>query len=111
MKSLGERFKELRKSKKYSQDEIADRLGVSKAFISLIENGLRDPSVELLNKAASLFDVDVADFYEYKIQSPEDLSREGLKWIMFGEELKDKGINIEQVREWVKAIRAFEEKK
>jgi XRE family transcriptional regulator, master regulator for biofilm formation len=110
LKTLGERFRELRKEKKLSQDEVADKLDASKSFISYVENNQRDPSNEFLSKAAHLFGVDVADFYEHKIKSPEDLSKDGLKWIIFGEEMKKEGVSIDQVKEWVKTIKAFENK-
>ena len=110
LKTLGERFRELRKEKKLSQDEVAEKLDASKSFISYVENNQRDPSNEFLSKAANLFGVDVADFYEHKIKSPDDLSKEGLKWIIFGEEMKKEGVSIDQVKEWVKAIKAFENK-
>jgi XRE family transcriptional regulator, master regulator for biofilm formation len=111
MKTLGEKFKELRKARGYSQEAIADKLGVSKSFISLIESNKREPGPEFITKAAALFDVDIAEFYTHKIKSPEDLDKEGLRWIIFGEELKQQGITLEQVREWVKAIQAFQNKK
>jgi XRE family transcriptional regulator, master regulator for biofilm formation len=110
LKSLGERFRELRKERKLSQDEVAERLEASKSFISYVENGQRDPSNEFLSKAASLFGVDIAEFYEHKIKSPDDLSKDGLKWIIFGEEMKKQGVSIDQVKEWVKTIKAFENK-
>jgi XRE family transcriptional regulator, master regulator for biofilm formation len=110
LKTLGEKFKELRKSRGYSQDFCAERLEVSKSFISYIENNQRDPGPEFLNKASALFNVDIAEFYKYKLKSPEDLGKDGLKWIIFGEELKQEGVSIDQVREWVRAIRTFEEK-
>lgn len=110
MKTLGERFRELRKERKLSQDEVAEKLEASKSFISYVENDLRDPNPEFLSKAAALFKVDVADFYEHKIKSPEDLTKEGLKWVILGDELKQQGVSADQVREWVKAIKAFEKK-
>ena len=110
MKTLGEKFKELRKERGYSQDFCAERLKVSKAFISYVENNQREPGPEFLNRASVLFDVDIAEFYKFKLMSPEELNKDGLKWIILGEELKQQGITTEQIREWVKVIKAFENK-
>ena len=41
---LGQRIKQIRNSKKLTQDEFADILGLTKNFISLIETGNRTPS-------------------------------------------------------------------
>ncbi len=56
-KTLGEKIKELRIQKMYSQGEIANELGVSKAMISYIENDEKIPSIPLLKRLAKLLDV------------------------------------------------------
>lgn len=56
-KTLGEKIKELRMQKMYSQGEIANELGVSKAMISYIENDEKMPSIPLLKRLAKLFEV------------------------------------------------------
>ena len=42
----------LRKAKDITQDDMASKLGISRAMVSQIENGRRLPSVELLQRAA-----------------------------------------------------------
>lgn len=56
-KTLGEKIKELRMQKMYSQGEIANELGVSKAMISYIENDEKMPSILLLKRLAKYYDV------------------------------------------------------
>lgn len=56
-KSLGEKIKELRMQKMYSQSEIAKVLGVSRAIISYIESDEKMPSLPLLKRLAKLFEV------------------------------------------------------
>ncbi len=56
-KTLGEKIKELRIQKMYSQGEISKELGVSRAMISYIENDDKMPSVAMLKRLAKLFEV------------------------------------------------------
>ena len=52
-------FKQLRKEKKLTQEQIADRLGVSKSTVSMYENGGRVPPYEMMERIGRLFDVDM----------------------------------------------------
>ncbi|WP_191556575.1 helix-turn-helix domain-containing protein [Metabacillus idriensis] len=106
MKNTGEKFKEIRQRRKLSQDQVAEKLNVSKAYISYVENNKKNPTIEFLSRAAHLFNVDVAEFVSEKLKAPEDLDLDGLKWVMFGEEMKKDGVTIDQIKEWVKAIKA-----
>ena len=52
-------FKELRIKNGYTQDSLADTLGLSRSTISMYENGNREPDFETLEKIADLFNVDM----------------------------------------------------
>ena len=54
---MNKRIALVRKKKKYTQDVFADRLSLTKNFISLIENGKRDPSDRTINDICEKFDV------------------------------------------------------
>lgn len=56
---IGERIKEYRKQCGFNQESIARFLGVDQTLISKVENGERALSVELLEKLAALFGVEV----------------------------------------------------
>lgn len=49
----------LRKEKKLTQTELAERMGVNKATISKYEKGIASPSYEMLWNLAEFFDVSV----------------------------------------------------
>ena len=49
------RLKELRKTHKWSQQDLAERLGVSRQTINAIERDRYDPSLELAFKCAEVF--------------------------------------------------------
>ena len=55
--TLGERLKFAREKKKYTQMEVAKRLGITNGTISGYERNYRDPDTETLNKLANLYDV------------------------------------------------------
>ena len=57
MKIFGKRLREFRKSKKITQQELADRLGIKRNTYSDWENGKTEPTFEILVKLADLFDV------------------------------------------------------
>lgn len=57
MKIFGKRLREVRKSKKITQQELADRLGIKRNTYSDWENGKTEPTFEILVKLADLFDI------------------------------------------------------
>ncbi|EMG32518.1 helix-turn-helix domain-containing protein [Streptococcus oralis] len=57
MKIFGKRLREVRKSKKLTQQQIADEIGVNRGSYSNWEKGKREPSFENLVKLADLLDV------------------------------------------------------
>lgn len=52
------RLKELRTSKKLSQQNLANYISVSKSSINMYERGEREPSLETLEELADFFNVD-----------------------------------------------------
>lgn len=46
----------------WSQEDLAEKLGVSTRTISLIENGLQHPKFFLVVKMSEIFDVDISTF-------------------------------------------------
>lgn len=61
MRDLGEKLKKLRDSRKWSQEYLAKRAGVTKSAISTYEQGVRTPSSDVLCAFAKAFGVS-ADF-------------------------------------------------
>ena len=57
---IGHYLKDLRIFKLgISQKELAEKIGISKAYLNLIENDKKQPSIELLTKIAELYDIPV----------------------------------------------------
>jgi transcriptional regulator with XRE-family HTH domain len=53
-------LKRLRTAKGYSQDELAQRCGLDRTYISLIERGKRSPSLSVMSKISVSLDVHLA---------------------------------------------------
>lgn len=54
---LGSALKELRGFHKFTQKEVADSIGISKSYLSEIENNHKTPTLELLDKYSQLFEI------------------------------------------------------
>lgn len=57
---IGEKLRILRERMNLTQQELAERLGYTQAFISSVENGKRTPSIKFLEKVAIFFDIPLA---------------------------------------------------
>ncbi|KGE19914.1 helix-turn-helix domain-containing protein [Paenibacillus wynnii] len=56
-KRLGRRVRAFRKLKGYTQQELADRTGISLAVLGAVERGNRRLEDQILNKIASVLEV------------------------------------------------------
>lgn len=59
MSIFGERLKELRKESELTQKELADKLSISSSAVAMYERGNREPSFEIMEEIADLFNVDM----------------------------------------------------
>lgn len=62
---FGRRFKELRTKNGYTQEMLAEYLGVEARQISRIETGKCFTTLENLNKIAELYHIDVQDLFSF----------------------------------------------
>ena len=56
-------IKELRKNRKMRQEDLAEKLGVTRQTIIAIENDKYDPTLELAMKISGFFGVSVNDIF------------------------------------------------
>jgi transcriptional regulator with XRE-family HTH domain len=59
MPSAGDRIREIREAKRLTQDQLAERTGISKGFLSDVENGKRNVSSEYLLRIANALNASV----------------------------------------------------
>lgn len=88
----GNLLKELRKENKLTQEQLAQKLGVSKSTIGMVESGKQEGGRNLTFKVAEFFDVSI-DFLEGKVTYRKDVSENKRKMVSeFLEMLVDNGI-------------------
>ncbi len=61
---LGLNLKRIRTKKKISQGDIAKELGVSRGFISTIENGKTNPTLATIAKLARVLEISIVELVE-----------------------------------------------
>ncbi|MEG2289383.1 MAG: helix-turn-helix transcriptional regulator [Clostridium sp.] len=61
------KIQELRKSKKITQEELAQMCGVSRQTIISLENGKYNPSILLAHKISKIFNCIIEDVFIFEI--------------------------------------------
>lgn len=72
---IGNKLKELRISKKLTQDELAELLNVAQGSYSNYENDKRDPDYDTLKKIARFYNVTTDYLLDFNLNKP-NLSNE-----------------------------------
>ena len=68
-RKLGQRIAELRRLRKLTQEELAEAVGCSVEFISLVERGVNAPAVAGLEKFAKVLKVEVRELFTFEEKS------------------------------------------
>ncbi|MDO4877302.1 MAG: helix-turn-helix transcriptional regulator, partial [Oscillospiraceae bacterium] len=68
---IGTFLKDLRKEKNITQEELADKMGVSRRTVSRWETGSNLPDMDIL--------IDISDFYEVDLREILDGERKDIK--------------------------------
>lgn len=61
---IGKNIKSYREINGFTQDTVANFLGIKREMISYYENGTREVPFEVLNRLSDLYGVDMADIFE-----------------------------------------------
>jgi len=62
-KQMGKRIQRQRKLVGLTQEELAEKVGISRAYIGYIEQARNTPSIELLEKIARVLRVDIKELF------------------------------------------------
>lgn len=65
-RKLGKRIAALRKKQKLTQEQLAEAVGCSVEFVSLVERGVNAPSVAGLEKFARALKVEVKELFTFE---------------------------------------------
>ncbi len=63
---LGQRIASLRKARKLTQEQLAEAIGCSVEFISLVERGVNAPAVASLEKFAKILKTEVKELFNFE---------------------------------------------
>jgi transcriptional regulator with XRE-family HTH domain len=72
---FGEKLKNERKKKGWSQEELSEKLFVSRQSVSKWENGMNYPSIEVIIKLSDLFEITIDEL----LRSDEELTEKVIK--------------------------------
>ena len=65
-KLLGMRIRTLRKQKVLSQEQLAERVGMSSKYLGEIERGQVNFSVDIAEKISKAFGIELTDLFDYQ---------------------------------------------
>ncbi len=72
---IGERLKQLRENKKFSQGDIENQTGLLRCYVSRVENGHTVPAVETLEKFARALQVPMYQLFYDGEEPPKNLTK------------------------------------
>lgn len=70
MKSLGDRLRQLRMTRKLSAEDVAGWVGIDRTHLYRVERGEGWPGLELLTNLAATYRVDMADLWTFSSEHP-----------------------------------------
>lgn len=56
-------IKEIRKMRGFTRKQVAEKIGITKDYVYMIESGKRSPSDKIKNKLAELFNLPVVQIF------------------------------------------------
>ncbi|MBN3899416.1 MAG: helix-turn-helix transcriptional regulator [Nostoc sp.] len=62
-----------------TQKELAEKLGISKSYLSEIESGKKTPTLELLNRYSEFFDIPASSIMFFSESLNKDIKTEKLR--------------------------------
>jgi len=99
---IGEKIKQLRKEKKMSISELAERAGVAKSYLSSIERNLQsNPSIQFIEKISEVLGVTVNELLNNETKQSIEYDTLDNEWLDIVREAMDSGVTKEEFREYL----------
>ena len=76
---LGLKIKEIRKKKKLTQEQLAEKLGLDTGYISKLEVGRNFPTIGTLEKIATVLDIKLCDLFQFTVENNKNFKEEIIK--------------------------------
>ena len=76
-KLVGMRIKSLRRGKGYSQEKLAELAGINAKYLSSVERGAENPTLDLFIRLSQSLKIDIHEMFniEYEDQTPQTLRK------------------------------------
>lgn len=88
-KLVGARIKNLRESRKLTQEALAERMDINTVYLSNIERGMANPTLDMLIRISEALEVEMWEIFDFGQEvSPKEL-RDALKKV--ANEISDEG--------------------
>ncbi|QKY69956.1 helix-turn-helix domain-containing protein [Lentibacillus sp. CBA3610] len=98
---IGEKIKQLRKEKKMSISELAEKAGVAKSYLSSIERNLQtNPSIQFVEKISAVLGISANDLIREDKQGDHDQQLDD-EWLQIVQEAMNSGVTKEQFKEYL----------
>ena len=75
-KQVGKKIQKIRKSKGYTQEKLAELIGIEPPSLSYIETGKFSPSMETLQKLSAVLGVELWEFYYVENRTKKEMMAE-----------------------------------
>ena len=72
---LGKRIRFLRRSKDLSQEELAEKVGISYKYLGEVERGKANLTIDIIEKLSGGLNIEISDLFDYQ----HEVSRGELK--------------------------------
>jgi len=96
---IGKRIHELRIIKGWSMSELADRAGIAKSYLSMIERDIQsNPSINVLEKLSIVLEISIHDLLDNEEPTPSLLDPD---WLKLVEEAMNSGVSKEQFKDFL----------
>ena len=86
---FGKRIREIRKEKGFTQEQIAEKIGIEPPNISKLENGAHFPLPENIEKLAKALNVDIKDLFDFGHFDEKTLLAKKIKEFIANADKKD----------------------
>ena len=96
---IGERLKEIRKLRGFSQERLAEKVDISPRYLSRLEVGQKTPSIDTLARLAEALEVQVWELLDYRHEGTMKELRETMRKLI-------QEVDERQLRLAVKVFRA-----
>ncbi len=101
---IGERVRELRKQLSLTQEELAERAGISVSFLSMIERAERMPHLETLVRLTSALGVSLYDIFAAVSDPSKDYGKPLVPLIEYLQELSLEPSDVQALLVIAKAL-------